>query len=537
MIVSQAFCFKLFFVLFFGVCEGKPITGNSKSDAFFYLASFGYIDAPKNENTAQLMTDSALTKAIRGFQEFAGLNVTGTLDAKTVELMNTPRCGIRDNVGPSSNARRKKRYAHQGSRWNKRDLTYRITSYPSTSRLKKRDVDDQVKKAFQLWENATNLRFTRKKSGSVHIEIRFERREHGDGDPFDGAGGTLAHAFFPIYGGDAHFDDDEYWTIDDFRGTNLLQTAAHEFGHSLGLSHSDVRAALMAPFYRGYEPNLELHSDDIKGIQAIYGEKDKGTPTKRPVRPTSRPGRPSNDNDLCEDGGRVDTIFSDDDGNFYAFKGSYYYLLTDDSIADGYPRRIGDDWPGLPNNIDAAVTWPSNGYTYFFKGRLYYRFDVNKNPSEGYPKTIEDKFPGIPDDVDAAFVWGGNGKIYFFKGDQYWRFDPKKKIPVSDAYPRDIRNWDLPPGISAATKWKNNYSYFFHGTKYYRFNDRKFTLDKGDPEFPRPSGPWWFGCKADEFTSKALRRGESLVVTNGYDEADDIMLDASPSDSDYYDYK
>lgn len=78
----------------------------------------------------------------------------------------------------------------------------------------------------------------------------------------------MAHAYFPVYGGDAHFDDAEQWTIDSFRGTNLFQVAAHEFGHSLGLSHSDVKTALMAPFYRGYEPYFRLDEDDVQGIQA-----------------------------------------------------------------------------------------------------------------------------------------------------------------------------------------------------------------------------------------------------------------------------
>jgi len=57
-----------------------------------------------------------------------------------------------------------------------------------------------------------------------------------------------------------------------YTGTNLLWVAVHELGHSLGLAHSDVREAVMAPFYTGYNPSFKLHQDDINGIRHIYGQ-------------------------------------------------------------------------------------------------------------------------------------------------------------------------------------------------------------------------------------------------------------------------
>ena len=73
-----------------------------------------------------------------------------------------------------------------------------------------------------------------------------------------------------------------------FQGTNLLQTLTHELGHSLGLSHSDVNSAVMAPFYRGWQPNFKLDDDDIQAIQALYGSKvTKPTPTPSSSTPNS----------------------------------------------------------------------------------------------------------------------------------------------------------------------------------------------------------------------------------------------------------
>ncbi|CAG0922082.1 unnamed protein product [Notodromas monacha] len=286
-----------------------------------------------NPQAGALMDGEELEKGIKRFQDFAKIPVTGKLDETTVELMQLPRCGVTDNVGYGNKARRRKRYTLQGSRWRVKALTYQITKYPKN--LPKSQVDTEIARAFKVWSDVTDLTFTAVTSGKIHIEIRFEAGEHGDGDPFDGPGGTLAHAYFPIYGGDAHFDDSEKWTVSKSSGTDLFQVAAHEFGHSLGIGHSDIRQALMAPFYRGYDPNFKLHSDDILAIQSLYGKKSSDqdnavsssattTTTPKPnatVKPgsTDAEGAASNGPKLCE-AKNVDTFLTTKDGTTYVFK-------------------------------------------------------------------------------------------------------------------------------------------------------------------------------------------------------------------------
>ena len=95
------------------------------------------------------------------------------------------------------------------------------------------------------------------------------------GHLFDGAGGTLAHGFFPpangsSAAGDIHFDIAELWKTGlGGAGFNIFQVAAHEIGHAIGLGHSNVANSLMGAFYT--EAFSGLQQDDIEGAQFIYG--------------------------------------------------------------------------------------------------------------------------------------------------------------------------------------------------------------------------------------------------------------------------
>ena len=98
------------------------------------------------------------------------------------------------------------------------------------------------------------------------------------------SGGTLAFTQTPINDGWT-IKYYEGWTWQDgpgnvSSGIDIQGVACHEIGHSLGLGHSNVGGATMQPAISGTGVSQRsINSDDIAGIQSIYGVKSATKPT------------------------------------------------------------------------------------------------------------------------------------------------------------------------------------------------------------------------------------------------------------------
>ncbi|KAJ0062215.1 hypothetical protein NL108_017970 [Boleophthalmus pectinirostris] len=396
-----------------------------------YLSSFYSDVGVRAPGSVSRSTLDSFEESLKKMQEFFGIKVTGQLDSATLDIMSQRRCGVSDVA----------RYGYFDGqpKWDKKDITYRVTDY--TAHMTQEEVDGALAKALKLYSDVTPLQFRQIRSGTADIMVLFQAKSHGDFFPFDGPNGTLAHAFSPgeAHGGDTHFDADETWTLTS-AGANLFLVAAHEFGHALGLAHSQDQSALMFPTYQYVNTEgYTLPDDDRQGIQLLYGI--KGTSPEPPVNPNPNPEpSPSPTPEAAPDRCSPDLVLdaaTTIHNTLYFFKDNYYWRRR--SFWDGIRmRKIQTLWPGI-NKIDAVYEHGNGRQSTIivFEGKMYWKIRRH-TVQPGYPKPLRNL--GLPSSigkVDAAVHLSFSSKTLFFVNDRYWSYNERRNR-MDRGYPKYI---------------------------------------------------------------------------------------------------
>eukprot|EP00069_Balaena_mysticetus_P009528 bmy_06251T0 len=268
-----------------------------------YLYRYGYTHvAEMNED------DQSLRRPLQRLQQRLALPETGELDSTTLNAMRAPRCGVPD-LGRFQ--------TFEGDlKWHHHNITYWIQNYSED--LPRSVIDDAFARAFALWSAVTPLTFTRVYGREADIVIQF------------GVRGIQ---------GDAHFDDEELWSLG--KGVGLYTQDGNADGKPCvfpftfeGRSYSACTTDGRSDGYRWCATTASYDQDKLYGF----------CPTR--VDATVTEGNSAGE--LC--------VFP------FIFLGEEYSACTREG------RRDGQLWCATTSNFDRDKKWgfcPDQGYSLF----------------------------------------------------------------------------------------------------------------------------------------------------------------------------
>ncbi|XP_036069677.1 matrix metalloproteinase-17b [Oryzias melastigma] len=494
-----------------------------------WLTKYGYLP-PSDPSTGQLQAWTAVTRALRTMQKFAGLKDTGVLDEETAALMRTPRCSLPDDEEEllvheeGKDARRRRRSAV--SMWTRRNINWRVQSYPSSSHLSREMVRSLVFYALRVWADPTPLEFhevgtfvcccgigsSRTQAvvslqvgspESADLQVDFLHGYHGDNYPFDGAGGAVGHAFFPsdpARAGGVHLDSEEQWAFrqPDSEGTDLFTVLVHEFGHALGLTHSSSRHSVMRPYYQGPagDPlHYRLGHQDLEYITQLYGRRNQLLASDAPrltadtqLRHRSHHHHPHRHGPSMD---RCNTSFdavAKIRGETFFFKGLTMWRVNSGGLVSRRGSSVRKLWRGLPADLpqlEAVIERPSDHAIIFISGSQFWLFR-DLSLQEGYPQPLP-----------SLRMARGDGEDEEEHGPQRWglQWDAEEgsvwgKLGVREKR-EDVWSQLIQEGVSGITTDNDGSIYIFKGDSYWKF---LFPGSAPLQGYPRSSAADWLDC-------------------------------------------
>ncbi|XP_041349404.1 72 kDa type IV collagenase-like [Gigantopelta aegis] len=510
------------------VVISAPTYNSRQLDVDTYLATFGYIKIGTNRSDENVEKLAGIRKAaLRRFQKFNSLSVTGMVDHSTYMMMTTPRCGVVDypsdndnDVETDNNKTKPLAFVLSGSKWKKRVITWGISSYtqqvppeeqkqvlflyisrfwllpnrrPSLKMATIRALSYTSKKssfkaALANWQKESRLQFLYT-DRVADIDIKFARGDHNDGSPFDGKsknskGTILAHAFPPGSGrlsGDVHFDDDELWTVHINKANGnrkyLELVAAHEFGHSLGLQHSKVKGALMNAYYSSLKKNY-ISYDDIYGIQSLYGAPNGWHATIGAWAPTTTPAYIT-----CDI--LFQAIVRGPDMRKWGILNNRAFLIDDNISGERRSASLQDVFPGAPVGLDFAFTMPSGRVTYMFMGFNVWRFNgyhlANEYPHSFHEVSMPEEPRGIVGTQEYA-----KEEIFIFGDTMFWRFSENRDSPHVTSHTITTFWSHSPADYALVTTWIDGDIYLINKESHVRLKNHRAVAG-----YPKRGVPDW----------------------------------------------